>query len=227
MTQDDVDWAVGVLARRRATLAPHAPVYWRPAADAAQRHTEFLAYLLGEGGGIGFRTENGLMAAAPGRQGWTIDDAWLPPGLWDQDGLALWTHTVEQLGAEPVRFVCPVFEPERSAFARDRGLTLVNSWWHAEVVPPVGGASAVDAEPRLEGASATLVPAPPVYDPGGPITYLRDVQDITAITRARTEAGRFGSPLVVVDQPAEAGELGQALTEAGFARHCDFFAAYG
>jgi len=226
MTQDDVDWAVGVLAHRRAALVPHAPVYWRPAADAAQRHTEFLAYILGDGGGIGFRTENGLMVAAPGRQGWTIDDAWVPRGLWAQDGLDLWTHTVEQLGAEPVRFVCPVFEPERSSFARDRGLTLVNSWWHAEVVPPAG-ASTLGGEPRLEGASATLVTAPPVYDPGGPITYLRDVQDVTSIARARKEAVRLGSPLVVIDQPGNAGELGRALLEAGFVRHCDFFAAHG
>lgn len=158
MNQGDIEWAGAVLARRRAVLALHAPLYWRPAADADERHTDFLRYLLGDGGGIGCRTDESLMLATPGRHGWTIDDADAPPGGTRRPS------------------------PERS-------------------LP-------LDTEPRLDGASASLVPAPPVYDPGGLITFVRDVLDVTAIGRARDEAVRCGSPLVVVDQPAGADDLG-------------------
>lgn len=211
MTPDDIDWAVEVLARRRAFLVPHAPVYWRPAADASERHREFLTYVITDGGGVGYRTDDGLIIAAPGRQGWTIDDAWVPADRWSDEGLALWTSTLERAG--DVRFVCPVFEPERASFARDRGLVLANSWWHLEVSPNRG-------EAELAGATVTVVPAPPVYDPGGPIMFVSDVLDIDAVAKAPLVCD---GPLVVVDQPAGSDELGAALAKANYVRHCDFY----
>lgn len=219
LTPAGAGWAAEVLARRRAALVPHAPVYWRPAADAVARHRDFLASVLGAGGGIGFRTEDGLMIATRGPRGWTVDDAWVPPDRWERDGAALWDRTIAGTGDGAVRFVCPVAEPERTAFARRRGLAPATSWWHAEV-PPVPGPGA--SAPRVDGSDARLVPAPPVYDPGGPILFLRDVRDVAAVARSRAEAARCGAPLVVVDQPAGAGELGRALAEHRFVRHCDF-----
>jgi hypothetical protein len=53
LTPDDVGWAVGRLARRRARLVPYAPVYWRPAHDADAAHRRFLAHVLGKGAAPG------------------------------------------------------------------------------------------------------------------------------------------------------------------------------
>ncbi|MBK7610567.1 MAG: hypothetical protein IPJ15_04410 [Actinomycetales bacterium] len=39
---DEVGWAAHLLDQRRRPLAAWARVYWRPAADAVERHTEFL-----------------------------------------------------------------------------------------------------------------------------------------------------------------------------------------
>lgn len=226
MTQNDVGWAASVLARRRAALVPHAPLYWRPAADALERHRAHLAHVIGEGQGVGFRTNDALMVAAKGERGWTIDDAWVQPDRWERDGEELWARTMEHVGTDPVRFVCPVFEPERAAFARQRGLVPESSWWHAEV-EALETIRAHDADPHVAGASAALVSAPPIYDPGGPILFLHGVRDITAIAESRESATRCGSPLVVVDQPAGREDLAEALADEGFTRHCDFLVGTG
>lgn len=42
MTQDDIEWAVDVLAERRAALIPHAPLFWRSAQGARERLRDFL-----------------------------------------------------------------------------------------------------------------------------------------------------------------------------------------
>lgn len=226
LTAEDIDWVVDVLARRRRTLAPHAPVYWRPAPDARERHREWLGHLITEGGAVGVRTECGVMVAAPGRHGWTIDDAWVAPDSWDGEGLTLWNHTMDAIGPQPWRFVCPAFEPARVAFATDCGMSLSTSWWHTDIPRRAARADAGE-EPRLDGARVGLVPAPPVYDPGGPITHVWDVHDLTALDRARDEASRCGSPLVVVDQPAHRTGLARALRERGYVRHCYFFDGHG
>ena len=262
LTADDVDWAVSVLAAGRAALKPFAPLYWRPAADATMRHADFLHWILGDGGGVGLRTDDSLMIAARDRGGWTVDDAWVPPAAWAVEGAALWRQVERRIrtggidasdgdmagsdasygdaagvdagggDASPrggagidggrIQFVCPVFEPERTRFALDRGLVLARSWWHREVdaTSPRGARAAV---PRIAGAVVDLVPAPPIYDPGGPITFLRDVTDERALDGAPEEARRCGSPLVVVDQPAASRWLADALAARGYVRHCDFF----
>jgi hypothetical protein len=221
---DDLDWAVDLLARRRARLVPYAPLYWRPARDARPAHRRHLDHVLGAGGGIGFRTDDAVLIAAPGRDGgWTVDDAVVPDGAWAGTGRLLWDALAGQVGGGSVRFVCPTPEPERGRFGLAQGLRLQASWWQAEVEQtrePLDG-----AEPQVDDATAALVPAPAIYDPGGPILLVTDVRDARrALASARTEAARLGSPIVVVDQRPGEQELGAALTGAGFLRHCDFLA---
>lgn len=218
LTVTDVEWAVGVLRRRRETLVPFAPRLWRPADDADQRHAAFLAYVLGEGGGVGFRTDSSLIVATPGSDGWVVDDASVPDGEWTGEGVALWGRLAERLGSVRVRLVCPVPEEQRGAFARDAGLSPTTSWWHREVDRSHGTAT----DPVLPGAAVTLVPAPPIYDPGGPILFVRDVADAAAPLAAAAEAARCGSPLVVVEQLWGDQVLGTGLRRDGFVRHCDF-----
>lgn len=220
---EDLDWAVERLAQRRAALASHAPVYWRPAANAAHAHRRYLGYVLSKGGGVGFRTGNALLIAAPGGIGrWIIDDAFVPDGEWARTGQLLWNALSSEIAGSPVRFVCPVPEPDRVGFARTLGLHLQTSWWHEtieQIRPP-----AESHDLYVKGATARLVPAPRIYDPGGPVLFLTEIGDFArALPAARAEAKRLGSPVVVADQPHSDTALAAALQGAGYHRHCDFF----
>ena len=76
---------------------------------------------------------------------------------------------------------------------------------------------------RVVGAAARLVPAPPVYEPGGPILFLTDVQEPqAALVDAVRRASMLGSPVVVVSQPSGDGSVAKKLEAHGFRRHCDF-----
>lgn len=217
---DDVDWAVARLAERRSLLVPFAPVYWRPAPNAADRHREFLRYLLGDGGAVGFRTDADLILAQPRDKGWVIDDAAVANDAWDGDGEALWQAVRGSLTG-PVRWVCPVPEPTRLRFALAHGFETVESWWHWNVPEVV--CAVRDGDPSVTGASAQLVPAPPVYAPGGPVLLLTGVENPrAAVADATQRAARLGSPVVVVSQLPGDEVLGVELENAGFRRHCDF-----
>jgi hypothetical protein len=221
LTLEDLDWAVAVLARRRAALVPYAPVYWRPASGAADLHRTHLRHVIAEAGGLGFRTDDALLVAVPGRRGWTIDDAAVPDGGWDSVGRRLWAAFASQVEGDAVRFVCPVPETDRLHFAVRLGLEVVESWWHLEIPLTAGRAAARD--PKVSGATAVRVQAPPVYDPGGEIQFLRQVSDpARALASAQHNAAAQGNPLVVVSQMVGDAALVEALEASGFRRHCDF-----
>lgn len=214
----DLDWAAGRLARRRAALVPFAPVFWRPSVDAEQRHREFLTSLL-ENGAVGFRTDDDLVLAHPRGDGWVVDDAAVAADRWESAGRALWEATSGEVSG-PVRWVCPVPEPARLAFVRRQGFEVVESWWHHDTAGPL---AAPHPDPDISGAHARLVPAPPVYAPGGPILFLTRVADpAAALVDARARAAGLGAPVVVVGQQSGEAHLVSALESAGFVRHCDF-----
>ncbi|MCW2935605.1 MAG: hypothetical protein JWM19_6567 [Actinomycetia bacterium] len=67
------------------------------------------------------------------------------------------------------------------------------------------------------------MPAPPVYDPGGPVLFVTGMTSAACLPAAEAEARLLGSPVVVVDQPPSARGVAVAREEAGYRRHCDFF----
>ena len=122
----------------------------------------------------------------------------------------------------PLRWVCPVPEVERLSFVSARGFELVESWWHLDIEDGVSSADGAGAV-VVVGAAARLVPAPPVYEPGGPILFLTDVQEPdAALEEAVRTASALGSPVVVVSQPPGDDSLATKLEAHGFERHCDF-----
>lgn len=221
LTPPDLDWLVERLDARRRALTPFAPVYWRPAPDARTRHRDYLAFLLSEGGAVGFRTDDDLIVAQPRGLGWLIDDAAVADDKWDSDALQLWEALRSEV-AGSMRWTCPVPERARLDFAESRGFRRTESWWHHHTS---GELSTVDGDGlvHVAGASARLVPAPPVYAPGGPILFLTDVRDpASALGQALSTSRRCGSPVVVVSQPAADSTLGEQLEAHDFTRHCDF-----
>lgn len=196
-------------------------MYWRPAPSARAVHRAHLRHVITEAGGLGFRTDDALLIAVPGRRGWTIDDAAVPDGGWDFVGRRLWAAFASQVDGDAVRFVCPVPEPERLHLAVSLGLEVVESWWHMEVSQSADGEPARD--PEVDGATAVRVQAPPVYDPGGDILFLTQVTDpVRALVSGRHEAAAQGNPLLVVSQMVGDQALVEALEASGFRRHCDF-----
>jgi hypothetical protein len=223
VTPDDLDWIVAVLAERRKPLVSKAPIFWRPAEHAAQFHRAFLAKLLTQAGARGYRTDTAVLIAAPRKHGWVIDDAYVPDERWaDPAALALWTAFAADCSGDLVRFVCPVYEQERGAFARRAGLTVAESWWLMELPGSEGGQAGLNID--LPGAAAFTTAAPPVYAPPGPMLFLSDVAEPqSAIPAAVPEALRRRCAGIVVSQHPDDSALAAKLDDIGFRQHCDYY----
>ncbi|WP_157546812.1 hypothetical protein [Hamadaea tsunoensis] len=222
MTLDDVDWAVEVLRRRREPLVRHAPLFWRPAPDAAERHRDHLAYVLGVAGGRGYRTDRSVLIAAARGDGVLVDDAYAEEEDWAGDGRLLWAALAADAAGTRVRFVCPTHERRRAGFARTAGLNRAESWWLREIEGSAGGTAGVEID--LPGAMARTVAAPPVYAPPGPVLFLTAVTDPRrALPAAVERAAGLGCAAVVVSQEPAGQNLGADLLRAAFRRHCDYF----
>lgn len=218
----DLDWIVTVLARRREPLAKQAPVFWRPAPDAAAKHRAFIEYLLTDGGARGYRTDHAVLIAAPRGGGWLVDDFYVPGDRFGGDGLQLWNALANDVGGSEVRFVSPTYEHHRAKFARGAGLAITESWWLREL-DAAGGDPNVRVQ--LPGAEAITVSAPPVYAPPGPILFLpsapRDPSE--AIPAAVDKATELGCASIVVNVIPGDDELAGTLRDAGFRQHCDYY----
>lgn len=213
----DIEWAVDRLERRRAGLRPCAPLFWKAADDARERHIDFLRQLVILAGAIAYRTDDSVLIAARSRGQWVLDDVAVDEDAWGSDGEALWQAFASHAHGEKVRMLCPVPEVARLAFARAKGLEVVESWWHLEV--PVTNEPTPMAATTIADARAQIVIAPPVYNPGGPILFLTDPSS-EALAAAPAAAVELGCPLVVVAQSRP--ELADELTAAGFRRQTDF-----
>ena len=220
LTAEDLDWALDVLAARRARLEPYAPVYWRRARDARERHAAwFGAHLDGQlHGAFALRTEHALLFGTPGPGGvLLLDDLAAEEAAAEGELEVLLREAVGR--SDRVRLVCPVPEPERVALGRRNGLDLAESWWHRVLPSP-----SAETHPlgEVEGAQARLVGPPPVYDPGGPVVFVTAVDDEAGLARAEEAGAYAGAVLAVVRQAAGDGDLGRMLERRGYVRHCDF-----
>jgi len=214
---------VTLLAERRRSLVPHAPIFWRPAPDAAIAHRAFLEYLLADGGAHAYRTVASVLIAVPRGDGWLVDDAYVPGEDWATgDGRVLWNELAADCGGSEVRFVCPTHEHARAELARAAELAVAESWWHMELQGSGGGEAGCQIE--LPGAEAITVGAPAIYAPPGPILFLPAIADAgRAVPAAIAKAPELGCSAIVVNQVASDDALPNNLTDAGFRRHCDYY----
>jgi hypothetical protein len=223
LTQDDLDWAVEHTRVRRERLTPHAPRFWRPAADAVERHRAFLSHLIDDSATLSLRSEHGyLVAMHPGAY-LLVDDMVIEPAEhWATEGVALLRQAT---ALAPVRFVVPAWETERLDAALDLGLEAAEIWWHRDLEPGTG-LNVVSEEHRLSvvGAEAQLVPSPPVYDPGGPVLLVTSLESVDGLRAAEQSAARRGARVSVVTQRPSDQPLAELLTAAGYTLTTYFFA---
>ncbi|MCD4535399.1 hypothetical protein LRP67_14995 [Nocardioides sp. cx-169] len=222
LTQDDLDWAVELTRARRARLAPHAPRFWRPAADAVERHRAFLSHLIDDAATLTLRSDHGFLVALHPGPHLMVDDMVVDPvERWATEGVALLRAAT---ALAPVRFVVPAMESERLDAALDLGLEPAEMWWHRDLEPGTG-LNVVSEDPRLSisGAEAQLVPAPPVHDPGGPVLLITAVAGADALRDAEQSAARRGATVSVVTQRPTDQPLAELLSAAGYALTTYFF----
>lgn len=222
LTRADLAWVVELAAARRAGIASFAPRFWKPAKDASRTHAAFLGSLIAEPDSLSIRTDHGFLIGMPCRGALVIDDMAMERDVfWPLDGEEL-LRRAGQTGR--LRFVCPVPEAPRASAATAVGLSVVESWWHRDLTHVAPSAhDPDDSGVQVDRAAGRLVPAPPVYAPGGPVLLLTSLTDPSALSVIEDEAARRGAPISVVSQRCEDDQLAQLLKSAGYKRTTNYY----
>jgi hypothetical protein len=216
MTALDLDWLIEAARARREALAPHAPHFWNPAVDATDKHRTFLAGLVEDPSVLTVRVSDGYLIAAEQGATWLVDDADVTgDGEWLVEGVQLLRYAQDRHG--PLRFVVPTFESSRMDAARAVGLRPVEYWWHRDLGTASRAGTKNDPSLLVDGAAGLLVEAPPVYDPGGPVLFVTEVDDVGSLRRIEARGTALGAPVSVVRQAADDARLTRVLIEAGYA----------
>lgn len=236
---DDAEPAAAWAEAKRTEYARYSPVFWRPAADARAKHHPFLrsciqddafaAYAAVAGGAlVGVTLANRRGAPAPFRAEqaltWFVDDFYVADAaLWPTAGLALLSAVGVAAGAAGAARVIVVVaqrdEPKR-ALLRSAGYTLEAAWWTHPLAPMA--APFAFTPPAPVGIAATVAPAPPVYDPGGPVALALALDNSPGEASA-AQVARFGewaaicgAVLAVVPARIADTALGEALASGGY-----------
>lgn len=192
------------MAERRAVYAIYSPVFWRPRPGVTALHAGFLARQAHDPTNIALRTRHGfIIVQRRGREG-LVDDFAVDAGdRWVTDGETLLTEAWRRLrpdGITTMRVVTAQADRPKVQMLIRCGLTLVEQWW----VQPVNPASAPKVQPgrvHRAGFSGLLGPAPPVYDPGGPVLLVDRIDPDACSDHIADTAAEMGAVLAIV--PAE------------------------
>lgn len=216
-------------ARRRIYQA-YSPVFWRPAADARMHHTPFLADCLADGHHTAFAAESrGVVVGAaiadhrvrvpPFAQdrdaSWLVDDFYVAAAdwWWTAGGALLESvaHAARSSRQDRLIVVSAERDDAKNAMLRDRGFQPGAQWWVRPLEPPLTPVLAEGERlPMLVG------PAPPVYDPGGPVALALDTAPPFAIDRFERQALAAEAVLAIVPVRTAAGTLTEVLAAAGY-----------
>jgi hypothetical protein len=222
MTSADLAWVVELASARRAVIESFAPRFWKAAEDSDRTHAAFLGSLIAEPDVLSIRTEHGFLFGMPSPDALVVDDMAMERDVfWPLDGEEL-LRTAGQVGR--LRFVCPVPELLRASASTAVGLLVAESWWHRDLTQVSSDLpDVVELGVRVDGAVGRLVPAPPVYAPGGPVLLVTSLTDPNALSVIEDEAARRGAPVSVVSQRPDDDQLADLLKSASYKRTTDFY----
>ena len=222
LTKSDLTWVVDLAAARRQRIVPFVPRFWNPAPNAGELHLAFLGSLIDSPEVLSIRTDQGFLFGMPRNDLVFVDDMALEDDSnWPTDGQALLLRAGE---TSRVRFVCPVSEEPRTSTASAVGLVNAESWWHRNLEPATDRSSeAEDPVLIVDGAEGRLVPAPPVYAPGGPVLLVTQVASPDSLTGIERAAARRGACVSVVTHQPGDEHMAELLTSAGYKRTTDYY----
>lgn len=227
MDDDDFVWAAGLMERRRERYAELSPVFWRPAVGVTEAHAHVMRATAARAGAVALRTDGGFALSYPHEGRCFVDDfAVEADDLWRSDGrellLAAWARA-RSTDQPTLRVVTARKDHPKRDMLAGLDLIVAERWWVKEL-PPGGDASAWGPV-TLGDVEALIVPAPPVYDPGGPVCLLGDVEPARAIPAADA-ATRYGAVLAIVQRgqvTPEAPGSEPELEAAGFHNPSEFY----
>jgi hypothetical protein len=225
MTADDFLWAAKLMESRRERQAGYSPVFWRPARGVVDSHAQFLRFAGTRPDALALRTARGFIIASPQDGRCFVDDfAVEDDALWASDGkallLAAWRG---RRTANALRVVTARRDEPKRRMLIELGLKPHARWWVKELTP--SGAPAPYGAIRLGDVQAQLVRAPPVYDPGGPVCLLGDLDPGKAASAAE-RAGAAGAVLAILQRDggdAPVAEREPALEAAGYHNPAEFY----
>jgi len=227
MTGADFAWAAELMQRRRECYASYSPVFWRPAQGVVALHARFLQYGATRPGAVALRSEYGFIITRPAEGRCFVDDfAVEDDSAWPVEGHAL-LHAAWQRVRSPEQSSVRVVSARRDEPKRDLmialGLSVISRWWVKALTPT--GPAQPHGPLTLGDVAAFLVAAPPVYDPGGPVCLLGDLEPARAAVAAE-RAAQAGAVLVIVQR--EGGDIAVASAEpeleaAGFHNPAEFY----
>lgn len=197
------------MERRRQVYARYSPVFWRPAQNVVGPHARFLTQLIQTNGNIALRTGGGfIICQHRGAEGVVDDFAVEHPDLWDDDGAALLLAVASRLSAvgqvTALRVVTAHADQPKVSMLQRLSLCLAEQWWVRELHP---GRAQAAAPGRIDGPgfSGIFGPAPPVYDPGGPVLQADRADDNAEVAVIEREATALGAVLAII--PAAPGTV--------------------
>ena len=197
--------------------ATYSPVFWRPARGVTEAHGNFLAEKVSAGSAVALRSERGFLIGEERRREGFIDDfAVEADGDWANDGADLLCSAWPLLaarGAATLRVVTAAADEPKVAMLRACSLEPVEQWWVKPVEP--SGTPGTTGRVDARGFSGILGPAPPVYDPGGPVVLVDQLTAGTRVAAIEQGAAALGAVLAIVPVPVGDGREAE-LQDATF-----------
>jgi hypothetical protein len=223
MHDDDFVWSAMLMQRRRERYATFSPVFWRPAANIERSHAEFMRSTAAQDGAIALRTDHAFAISIPHDGRCFVDDfAVDDDDRWATDGRALalevWATASPQQST--LRVVTARRDEPKRTMLQSLGLTVTERWWVKELDPT--GPSATWGPATIGAAPALIIPAPPVYDPGGPVCLLGDM-DTSQAGLAATEAAGLGAVLAIVQRKHDPPATEPELEMSGYHNPSEFY----
>jgi hypothetical protein len=210
-------WMAELMARRRSEYESYAPRFWRPAAAVEGQHADFMQSVAAEPNASALRSDHGfILAQRRGDQAFVDDFAVVEPKRWGTDGKDLLFAAWEEQragGADYVRVVTARLDTPKVELLVGSGLSVGEEWWIKDIE-----AAESDAPfgPYEEPFFTLLkIPAPPVYDPGGPVLLVPQVKDASRVGEIEDVAARLGCVIAIVPGSPTAASPG-SLPEFGY-----------
>ena len=251
-TLDDLDAVATITREHRRRLSTFGPRWWHPADGADEIHPLWLGHLISSDLATVrvLESEDGVVASAVALaqpDAWFIDDvAVAEGGQWSAVAPAL----VVGIPERPALTCVASGDGAQSAAFEEAGFVVVSSYWMrgTELGPIAGSPYEGDVpgdppphtfggafDPAADGALAFSLdggivigspstPAPPIYDPGGPVTIVdrvvgRDLEALLQNALAMTAAR--GDVVLAVVSATDDHDLAAALAATGFDRTVD------
>lgn len=205
----EADWVAGLMQARRERYAGYSPVFWRPRAGVTAWHAAFLRRQIEAEHTVALRTDHGFVIAehrghGGDAEGFVDDFAVDDDQAWAGDGSALlhaaWIR-LHKRGVPAMRVVTAQADQAKVAMLREARLELAQQWWVMPVEPT--GQAGRSGRVTGSGFSGLLGPAPPVYDPGGPVLLADTVDPEVHWDALAGEAARLGAVLIVLPSPPD------------------------